>query len=72
MTVESGTTVRLTCTQESKGTTDITYTWSREEGIPLPDGAQVNNGVCEREGGREGGGGVQLASNEGLSCSSSI
>ena len=46
MTVESGTTVRLTCTQESKETTDITYTWSREGGIPLPDGVQVNNGVC--------------------------
>ena len=45
MTVESGTTVRLTCTQESKETTDITYTWSREGGIPLPDGAQANNGV---------------------------
>ena len=45
MTVESGTTVRLTCTQESKETTDITYTWSREGGIPLPDGVQVNN-VC--------------------------
>ena len=47
---EEGETVTLTCSLQQQNTSNpVQYTWSREGGESLPDGAEVVNGECVSE-----------------------
>ena len=60
--VTSGDSITLICEIELTELSDdmtVDYEWSREDDIPLPDGATQNNGVCVclgKGGGRSWGG----------------